>query len=94
MAHLYFPHGDAIGHSIKLPCIENRPPIVLSAPGIADSWLQIIGVTADDRDAGLREPIKPEVFVPWTLSMREYTQILVRSNVAPLSLCSTQFGLN
>jgi ABC-type antimicrobial peptide transport system permease subunit len=89
MAHLYFPHGDAIGHSIKLPRIENRPPIVLSAPGIADSWLQIIGVTADDRDAGLREPIKPEVFVPWTLSMREYTQILVRSNVAPLSLLNT-----
>jgi predicted permease len=89
MARLYFPHGDAIGHSIKLPRIENRPPIVLSAPGIADSWLQIIGVTADDRDAGLREPIKPEVFVPWTLSMREYTQILVRSNVAPLSLLHT-----
>jgi predicted permease len=89
MARLYFPHGDAIGHSIKLPRIENRPPIVLSAPGIADSWLQIIGVTADDRDAGLREPIKPEVFVPWTLCMREYTQILVRSNVAPLSLLNT-----
>jgi len=89
MARLYFPNGDAIGHSIKLPRIENRPPIVLSAPDIADSWLQIIGVTADDRDAGLREPIKPEAFVPFTLSMREYTQILVRSDVAPLSLLHT-----
>jgi predicted permease len=89
MARLYFPNGDAIGHSIKLPRIENRPPIVLSAPGIADAWLQIIGMTADDRDAGLREPIKPEVFLPWTLCMREYTQILVRSDVPPAVLLHT-----
>ncbi len=92
MAQLYFPNGDAIGHSIKLPRIENRPPIVLSAPDIADSWLQIVGIVADDRDAGLREPIKPEAFVPWTLSMREYTQILVRSDVPPLSLLHTIRG--
>jgi predicted permease len=89
MAQLYFPNGDAIGHSIKLPRIENRPPIVLSAPDIADSWLQIVGIVGDDRDAGLRETIKPEAFVPWTLSMREYTQILVRSDVPPLSLLHT-----
>jgi putative ABC transport system permease protein len=89
MARLYFPDGDAIGHSIKLPRIEDRPPIVLSAPGIADSWLQIVGIVADDRDSGLREPIKPEAFVPWTLSMRGYTQILVRSEVPPLSLLHT-----
>ncbi len=89
MARLYFPDGDAIGHSIKLPRIEDRPPIVLSAPGIADSWLQIVGIVADDRDSGLREPIKPEAFVPWTLSMREYTQILVRSEVPPLYLLHT-----
>jgi ABC-type antimicrobial peptide transport system permease subunit len=62
---------------------------VLSAPDIADSWLQIVGIVADDRDAGLRETIKPEAFVPWTLSMREYTQILVRSDVPPLSLLHT-----
>jgi predicted permease len=86
MARLYFPNGDAIGHAIKLPGIENRPPILLSAPGIADSWLQIVGIVADDRDAGLRDPIKPEAFVPWTLCMWEYTAFLVRSDTPPLSL--------
>jgi len=86
MARHYFPNGDAIGHAIKLPLIENRPPIVLSAPNIADSWLQIVGIVADVRDAGLRDPIKPAAFVPWTLCMWEYTQILVRSEVPPLSL--------
>jgi hypothetical protein len=89
MARLYFPKGDAIGHAIKLPLLENRPPIVLSAPGIADAWLQIVGIVADDRDSGLREAIKPQAFVPWTLSMREYTQILVRSDASPLSLFHT-----
>jgi len=89
LARLYFPNGDAIGHSIKLPGLENRPPIVLSAPGIADAWLQIVGIAGDDRDAGLREPIKPEAFLPWTLSMREYTEILVRSEAPPLSLLHT-----
>jgi predicted permease len=89
MARLYFPNGDAIGHSIKLPRIENRPPIVLSAPGIADSWLQIVGIVGDDRDAGLRDPIRPEAFVPWTLCMREYTEVLVRSEVPPSFLLHT-----
>jgi len=86
MARLYFPNGDAIGQSIKLPGIENRPPIVLAAPGIADAWIQIVGVVADHRNAGLREPAKPEAFVPWTFCMREYSQILVRSDAPPLSL--------
>ena len=86
MARLFFPNDDAIGRSIKIPRIENRPPIVLSAAGAADSWLQIIGIVADHRNAGLRDPVKPEAFVPWTLCMWEYTQLLVRSDVQPLSL--------
>jgi ABC-type lipoprotein release transport system permease subunit len=52
----------------------------------SDSWLQIVGIIADKRDDGLRNPILPEAFVPFTLSMRVWTQILVRSDVPPLSL--------
>jgi predicted permease len=86
MARLYFPNGDAIGQQIKLPSIENRPPIVLAAPGIVDAWIQIVGVAADHRNAGLSAPAKPEAFVPWTFCMWEYSQILVRSDAPPLSL--------
>ena len=86
LARLYFPNGDAIGHSIKLPGIENRPPILVAAPGIADSWLQIVGIVGDARDAGLRDPIKPAAFLPSTLLMWEYTGFLVRSNGSPLPL--------
>lgn len=86
MARTYFPNEDPIGQSIKLPGIENRPPFVVSAPGIANAWLQIVGVVGDHRNAGLREPPKPEIFVPWTACMWTGTEILVRSNVPPLTL--------
>jgi putative ABC transport system permease protein len=85
MARTYFPAGDAIGHSFRVPEIKDEPPFNLAAPG-ADGWLQIVGVIADKRDDGLRKPIQPEAFLPWTLSMRMFTQILVRSEVSPLSL--------
>jgi len=86
MAGLYFPAGDAIGHSLKVPDMKDEPPYTEAAPGAPGSWLQIVGVIADKRDDGLRNPILPEIFVPYTLSMRVWTQILVRSEVPPLSL--------
>jgi predicted permease len=85
MARLYFPEGDAIGHSLKIPAMKAEPPYNLTVPG-ADGWLQIVGVVGDKRDDGLMKPILPEAFVPYTLSMRMWTQILVRSEVPPLSL--------
>jgi predicted permease len=85
MARLYFPEGDAIGHSLKVPAMKAEPPYNLTVPG-ADGWLQIVGVVGDKRDDGLMKPILPEAFVPYTLSMRMWTQILVRSEVPPLSL--------
>jgi len=85
MARLYFPAGDAIGHSLKVPDMKDEPPYTTTASG-ADTWLQIVGIIADKRDDGLRNPILPEIFVPYTLSMRYWTQILVRSEVPPLSL--------
>jgi predicted permease len=85
-ARIYFPNGDAIGHALKLPKIENRPPIVVSAPGIADAWLQIVGVIADSRNDGLRKPVAPAIYLPYTLTMPPGTQILVRAQSHPLSL--------
>jgi ABC-type antimicrobial peptide transport system permease subunit len=41
---------------------------------------------ADARDDGLRKPIKPAVFVPYTLRMAMWTQILVRTQVPPLAV--------
>lgn len=86
MAQRYFPKGDAIGHSLKLPKVEDRPPAELAVPGLADSWLLIVGIVGDSRNDGLRNPIRPAIYVPYTLHMSMGTQILVRSQVSPLSL--------
>jgi putative ABC transport system permease protein len=89
MARQYFPKGDALGSSIKLP-LEDTPPYNLVAPtmtgGGTNGWLRVVGVIEDKRDDGLRKPVVPEAFIPDTLWMRMYTQILVETRVPPLSL--------
>jgi uncharacterized membrane protein len=85
MAKLYFPNGDALGRSLRVPDMKEALPFVATAQD-SDSWLQVVGVIADKRDDGLRNPILPEIFVPYTLSMRVWTQILVRSDASPLKL--------
>ena len=52
----------------------------------AAGWLQIVGIIPDKRDDVLRKPVLPEAFLPYTLSMRMFTQVLVRSDVPSLSL--------
>ena len=85
LARRYFPNGDALGHSLKMPDFKDNPPYTLAAEG-ASGWLQIVGVIPDKRDDGLRNPILPEAFVPDTMLLRMFTQILVRSEVPPLTL--------
>ncbi len=85
MARRYFPGGDAIGHSLKAPELQDMPPYNLTAQDGA-GWMQIVGIVPDKLDDGLRKPIKPEVFLPYTISMGMYTQILVRSEASPLTL--------
>lgn len=85
MARQLWPNGDAIGHQFRIPTMKDEPPYSPAAPG-ADGWLQIIGIVADARDDGLRNPIKPAIYVPFTLKLRMFTQILVRTRVAPMSI--------
>ena len=86
MAERYFPGGNAIGRSLRLLDVENRPPDRIAAPGVADSWLPIIGVVADSRDDGLRRPVRPAIYLPYTLYLAMGTQILIRTRVPPLTL--------
>jgi len=85
LAKRYFPNGNAIGQSIKFPELRDQPPFNLMAPG-ANGNLLIVGVIQDKLDDGLANPILSEAFVPYTLGMRMGTQILVRSEVSPLTL--------
>ena len=48
--------------------------------------MEIVGVVADVRDDGLGKPVKPGIYIPFTIFMEPWTQILVRSQVPPLSI--------
>ena len=84
-ARRYFPAGDALGKLIKVPQVVAQPPFAYTAPGI-EGGMRVIGIIVDKRDDGLSNPILPEIFVPSTMAMGMYTQILVRSEVPPLTL--------
>ena len=84
MARQYWPNGDALGHQLRAPDLIDQPPYNPSAPG-ATNWLQIIGVIADSRNDGMRSPIRPAIYVPYSLHVWMGTQILVKTRVPPLS---------
>jgi hypothetical protein len=85
MARQYWPKGDAVGRQFRIPGLKNEPPYRLAATG-SEGWLRIVGIVADVRNDGLRNPIKPSVYLPYSLRMQMFTQILVRTRVAPLSM--------
>ncbi len=87
LARQYWPHGDAVGKQLRLPELKSEPPFGLGVAG-SDQWLTIIGVVADARDDGLRKPIKPAVYVPFSTHMGMWTQILVRTHASPLRVLS------
>ena len=85
MARQHWPDGDAIGRQFRVANLKDEPPYSPAAAG-STGWLQIIGVVADARNDGLRNPVRPAFYVPYTLKMRMFTQILVRARVPPLSI--------
>jgi putative ABC transport system permease protein len=84
-AKRYYPSGRVLGHSLKIPTLKNEPPYTLAAPG-SDGWLQVVGVVADALDDGLDKPVKPAIFLPYSLYMWMHTQILVGSRADPQSI--------
>jgi putative ABC transport system permease protein len=92
MARQFWPNGNAIGQQIRIPDLKMRVANLKDGPNYSPSapdpegWLQIIGVVSDALNNGLRDPIKPAIFVPYSLQMRMFTQILVRTKVPPLSI--------
>ena len=81
----YFPNGDVLGRSVKTDALKPGPPVVVAVDG-SNGWMQIVGVVADKRNAGLTKPLEAEVYVPFTIVMGSYAQLLVRSQVPPLTL--------
>jgi putative ABC transport system permease protein len=85
LARKFWPDGDAVGQQMRMPEMKMEPPYRVGAPG-GDEWLQVIGIVGDARNHGLREPVKPALYMPYTLSMPMFTQILVRAQIPPLTI--------
>ena len=84
-AKRYYPQGDIVGHSLRVPTLISKPPDSLTSPG-ADGWMEVIGVVTDALNDGLDKPVKPAVFVPYSTLMLMGTQVLVRTRVTPESV--------
>ena len=85
MARQLWPNGDGIRHQLKIAALKDEPPYQRTPAG-SDGWMQIIGIVADSRNDGLRNAVMPAVYVPFTVNMWMFTQILVRTRTAPLAL--------
>ena len=84
-AKRYFPNGDALGRMVRVPELKNHPPGVIAVAGSND-WTPIIGIVGDARNNGLDDPVKPEIYFPYSLYMIDWVQIFVRSQTDPMTL--------
>ena len=84
-AKRYFPNGDALGHMVRVPELKNHPPGVIAVAGSND-WTPIIGIVGNARNNGLDDPVKPEIYFPYSLYMIDWVQIFVRSQKDPMTL--------
>jgi len=85
LARQYFPNGDALGKDVRIPELRGEPPFRLVVEG-SDGWFQVVGIVGDARNDGLRNPTKPALYIPYTISLPVWTQILVRTKVPPLTM--------
>lgn len=83
-ANLYFKGGKAVGRAFKLPELS-QPPINLN-----DISFTVVGVMKDKRNVGLTREIRPEVYVPYTVTgyieAAIRPMLLITSQVPPLNL--------
>ena len=77
LAERYFAYQDPIGRKIKINDFDHVPDIP------HDTYFEVIGVVSDVRNEGLQNPVKPEVFVPYTITGLGGRPILARTTADP-----------
>jgi putative ABC transport system permease protein len=76
----FFRGQDPLGKRIQVTTLAHlREPV-------SNPWVEIIGVAANFKNRGVRQPIVPEVFVPYTLSGFGGFSLVVRRVGNPLAL--------
>jgi len=62
--------------------VDRRPQWILNAPG-RDGWFEVIGVVRDAPNRGLREPIAPAMYYPYSAALSDTAVLLVRTKGNP-----------
>jgi hypothetical protein len=83
MARQLWPGDDPIGKQVRdRTFLERRPEWILTAPG-RDGWFTVIGVLRDAPNQGLRQPIAPAMYYPYTAALSDVAVLLVRTTESP-----------
>jgi ABC-type antimicrobial peptide transport system permease subunit len=88
MAHRYWPNGDAIGKTIKIPNLTAKNVWVFNAPG-DDGSVQIIGVVGDVPNNGLNEAALAALYAPYSLVAVDWLHFVLKTKVEPMTLVHT-----
>ena len=77
LARRFFGNDDPIGQRIKFNVFDKLPD------GAHDAYFEIVGVVADYRNAGIRNPPAPEALMPYTISPLLVPNIFARTTSNP-----------
>jgi putative ABC transport system permease protein len=83
LARMYFKDEDPIGKQIKF----NRLDQIADAPH--DAYFEVIGITGDIKNQGLREAPTPAAYMPYPITGAFYERFLLKTAMAPLSMLAT-----
>jgi putative ABC transport system permease protein len=81
-AHDFFGDSDPIGRTIQF----KEQGSSMNVP--RDASFEIVGIVANARNDGLQNDIRPEAFIPHTITSLADDMILIRTAVAPDSILS------
>jgi len=83
MARQLWPGDDPIGKHVRdRSFLERKPQWLLEAPG-RDGSFEVIGVVRDSPNQGLRQPIAPAMYYPYTVALSDITLLSVRTKGNP-----------
>jgi putative ABC transport system permease protein len=82
-----WPAGEnPIGRRLRVDALGKAIPASPPPPGTLDPYITVVGVLADTRNAGLREPTTPAAYFPYTLAAPSGRLLLYRAQGDPLLL--------
>ncbi len=85
LARRFWPREDPIGKRMRLKFPEAKAPWRPEASG---SWLVIVGVVGDVRDAGRDPEVEPVVYMSYHQNPSRLMRLVIRTASEPLSLAS------